>query len=53
MQTVTNFIFCDYYLLPQKAMHGKDSLENKITQKGVVSEEGLRHEYVGPVHEYK
>ena len=26
-------------------MYGKVSLVNKIPQKGVVSEEGLRHEY--------
>ena len=26
-------------------MHGKESLENKIPQKGVISEEGLRHKY--------
>ena len=30
-------------------MCGKDSLENMITQKGVVSEEGLHHEFDGPV----
>ena len=27
---------------------GKYSLENKITQKGVETEEGLRHEYERP-----
>ena len=30
IQTITNFILCNYYLLPQYAMHGKESLENKI-----------------------
>ena len=30
-------------------MSGKCSLENKITQKGVDFEKGLRHEYEGPV----
>ena len=35
-------------------MYGKESLENKIPQKGVVSEEGLRHEYTSVLsHEYK
>ena len=28
-------------------MYGKDSLENKMTLKGVGGEEGLRHEYEG------
>ena len=39
IQTITNSI-----------LYGKESLENKIPQKGlgVVSEEGLRHEYDCP-----
>ena len=48
IQTITNFVLSNYYLFPQEAMHGKVSLENKIPQKGVVSEEGLRHEYDCP-----
>ena len=32
--TIPICILCDYYLLLQKAMDGKGSLENKITQKG-------------------
>ena len=36
-------------LLVQWAMYGKGSFENKIIQKGVGPEEGLRHEYEGPV----
>ena len=35
--------------ITQKEMYGKGSLENKITQKGIGPEEGLRHEYEGPV----
>ena len=35
-------------------MYGKESLENEILQKGVVSEEGLRHEYMTVLrHEYR
>ena len=49
VHSITNYILCDYYLLLQYAMYGEDSLENKITQKGVVSGEGLCHEYEGPV----
>ena len=45
IQTITNFILCNYYVLPQQTMYGKESLENKILQKGVESEEGLHHEY--------
>ena len=29
-------------------MYGKCSLENKMIQKGIESEEGLYHEYEGP-----
>ena len=39
IQTISNFILCNYHLLPQWVMYGKVSLENKIPQKGVVSEE--------------
>ena len=39
IQTITNFILCNYYLLPQEVMYGKVSLQNTIPQKVVVSEE--------------
>ena len=50
IQTMMNFILCNHYLFPQWSMYmyGKESLENKIPQKGVVSEEVLRHEYDCP-----
>ena len=48
IQTITNFFLCNDYVLPQEAMYVKGSLENSIPLKGVVSEEGLRHEYDCP-----
>ena len=48
IKTITNFILCNYYLLPQEAIYVKESLENKIPQKGVESEERLCHEYDSP-----
>ena len=46
---IANYILCVNYIVGPMGHVWKGSLENKITQKGVGPEEGLRHEYEGPV----
>ena len=46
---IVDFILCNTYLCVQCTMYRKYSLENKVPQKGVESEDEMSHKYEGPV----